>query len=88
VSENIELPSITINNSSDGNKSAFDRIFDIGFKILIPALLVGALILIYIVVKLVLPFISGVIDIFSQDTINPFLIFGPLGGILSFVFGR
>lgn len=88
MSENIEVPNIIINNSSEGSQSILDRIFDIGFKILIPLLLVGALILIYVVTKIVLPFVSGVVDIFSQDTINPFLIFGPLGGILSFFFGR
>ena len=94
MSENIESPNITINtntNVSEGKGSAIDRIFDIGFKLLIPILLVGALILIYIVVKIVIPFVGDVVDIFggvSDSGINPFLIFGPIGGILSFVFGR
>lgn len=92
MSENIETPNITINtNVAEAGGSAFDRLFDIGFKLLIPILLVGALILIYVVVKIVIPFIGDVVDIFgsvSDSGINPFLIFGPLGGLASFIFGR
>jgi len=92
MSENIETPNITINtNVAESSGSALDRLFDIGFKLLIPILLVGALILIYVVVKIVVPFVGDVVDIFGdlEDSgINPFLIFGPIGGLLSFIFGR
>ena len=92
MSENIETPNITINtNVAESKGSVIDRLFDIGFKLLIPILLVGALILIYIVVKIVIPFVGDVVDIFGdiEDAgINPFLIFGPLGGFLSLIFGR
>ena len=92
MSENIETPNITINtNVGEGGGSAIDKIFDLGFKILIPLLLVGSLILIYVVVKIVIPFIGDVVDVFGDVDdlgINPFLIFGPIGGLLSFVFGR
>ncbi len=92
MSENIETPNITINtNVAEGKGSAFDRLFDIGFKLLIPILLVVALVLIYVVVKIVIPFVGDVVDVFgdlSDSGINPFLIFGPVGGFLSFIFGR
>jgi len=92
MSEIIEVPNITVNtNVSEGKSSTFDKLFDLGFKLIIPILLIGGLILIYITVTLVIPFISGVFDVFGQVDdlgLNPFLIFGPLGGIASFIFGR
>jgi len=92
----METPNITINTNVSGESSSqspINKILDLGFKVLIPVLLIGALLVIYIVFKLVLPLLGDVSDafgfIFGEGYGGAFLSTVPIiGGLLSFLYGR
>ena len=98
MSENVVVPNITINSTVDsqGSKSILDRILDIGFKLLVPLLLIGALLFAWVIFSFVIPVLTEFGDILpdvvfgSEELGTPPLIgtIPILGGLLSFLFGR
>lgn len=87
---NQEPIAINISNStsSGSEQSFFSKILDTGLKILIPLSLLFGIALIYLIITVVIPFITGVVsglgDVLGTDEAKllPFL-FSPIGGLLT-----
>jgi len=98
VSENTNAEGINISiNNSDGSGGGsggfLDRIIDTGLKLIIPLLLLGSLILVFVIVRFILPLIQGVTSIFSGEEGDALFNLGlstiPIfGGLASLLFGR
>lgn len=86
---------ININNSdsSEGSSSFIDKILNIGYKLLVPVLLVFALVAVLVIVKVVLPLVGIVTDTVTlpgvANLFPPFttIIVG-LGSLGGWIFGR
>lgn len=93
---NPEGINISINNSdgSGGGSGGFlDRIIDTGLKLIIPLIILGGLILVFVIVRFILPLVSGLTDLFSTEEGNALFNLGlstiPIfGGLASLLFGR
>ena len=93
---NPEGINISINNSdgSGGDSGGFlDRIIDTGLKLIIPLILLGSLILVFVIVRFILPLIDGFTDVFSGEEGDALFNLGlstiPIfGGLASLLFGR
>lgn len=87
---------ISINNqdgSSNGGGGFVDRIIDLGLKLLIPLILLGALILVFVIVRFILPLISTFSGVFDGEDGDALFNLGlstiPIfGGLASLLFGR